>query len=441
MILPVSRRTVSLYPGEWLDIARLAAAGELVEGECERSFAARFARYVGVEHAVPTGTGRFALSAILRAMGPPPGGEVIMPAYEDLSVPQEVRGLGLVPVFADVSPESQGVGVQGVLDRMTDRTVAVVVAHLFGIAAGIDAIVAAARGRGVKVIEDCAHAVGTRRDGTHVGGAGDAAFFSFHSTKPFMTFGGGMAVTRDPELAARIRALVEASPYPSRADLLLRVLSTYALAAMTSAPAFPLGVFPVLLLLDRLGVDPVGVYDRAFRRPVSVARTDVRLANAQALVGLRQLDRVDGGLERRRANARALDAALGAGIGRPDHGEGGNRYFYIIFDDDAPRLRSRLLRRGVDTGRGLMRHCPAAFGLRPEDFPNTTRMLETSLQVPAHEGLTPRAMAEIAALINREAAGARPGPAGPGAERPGGHRERRWPAGAPGAARDGIIPP
>ncbi|MFA6316141.1 MAG: DegT/DnrJ/EryC1/StrS aminotransferase family protein [Elusimicrobiota bacterium] len=404
MFLPVSRRTVSLYPGEWRDIAKRVVSGSLVRGEFEEEFSERFGRYVGAGHAVPTGTGRFALSAILKACRIPAGAEVILPAYEDLSVPVEVAALGLVPVFVDVSPATQGVLVQDVLARVTDKTRAVVVAHLFGIPSDVPGLARALAGRGIRIIEDCAHAVGTRRDGEHVGRVGDAAFFSFHSTKPFMTFGGGMAVTRDPELARRIVAIVEAAPYPSAADILLRIASTYLLAAAVRPPVFPLAVFPLLLLLDLLGVEPAAVYDRLFRKPVSAARTDVRLANVQAMVGVRGLDRLEAGLGLRRANGLTLDAILGPGVPRPVYGDGGNRYFNVIFSQDMQGLRSRLLRRGVDTGHGLMRHCPASLGMDPAAFPNTLRMLEASLQIPGHEAVRPAVMERIARIVRKEAA-------------------------------------
>ena len=121
-----------------------------------------------------------------------------------------VRIAGLTPVPADVDPRTFNLDPAAFERAVTPRTVSVVPTHLYGLPCDMDAILAIARQHGLKVIEDCAHALGARYRGREVGTFGDASFFSFQTLKPLNCYGGGLALVNDAMLAARVRAQVDA---------------------------------------------------------------------------------------------------------------------------------------------------------------------------------------------------------------------------------------
>lgn len=166
---------------------------ELVEW-FERSYAGRAFAYA---------SGRAALRAVLRAAGIAAGDEVIVCGFTCLAVPEAVIYAGATPVYSDLAPGCWSSGVAEIEAVASSRTRAVILQHTFGMSTQVDEIVAFARTRGWSVIEDCALALGSMSGGSLLGRAGDAAIFSFEMTKTVTGGWGGMAVARDPQLAAR----------------------------------------------------------------------------------------------------------------------------------------------------------------------------------------------------------------------------------------------
>jgi hypothetical protein len=166
---------------------------------------------------------------IFKALGLPSGSEVVLPAYEDMSVPGAVREAGLIPVFADIDPLTLNTDPSRLAEKLTDRTSAVIVAHLFGVPVDTAKVRSSIGGRNILFIEDCAHAVGSRIEGRHVGHEGDLAFFSFNTTKPFNCFGGGMIVTRDAKIHRVLRGFFDGSSSPGSVGVLRKILRGYLL--------------------------------------------------------------------------------------------------------------------------------------------------------------------------------------------------------------------
>ncbi len=151
--------------------------------------------------------GRVALYAILKAMGIGPRDDVVVPGFTCVVVPQAVRFTGARPIYVDVEPDTFNIDAKGLAAVLTPNTRAVIVQHTFGLAADIDAVRAVTEARGIQIIEDCAHTMGTTYRGKEVGSLGDAAFFSTQWSKPITTGLGGIAVARDPLVAARLDKL------------------------------------------------------------------------------------------------------------------------------------------------------------------------------------------------------------------------------------------
>ena len=129
--------------------------------------------------------GRTALEATLRALGLSAGDEVVMPGFTCVVVPDAVRRVGAVPVFADIGAQGYNADVGQVESLITPRTRAVICQHTFGIVADLGSLVSLCERRGLLLVEDCCHALGAHYQGKHVGLVGHAGFFSSQWSKPY----------------------------------------------------------------------------------------------------------------------------------------------------------------------------------------------------------------------------------------------------------------
>lgn len=190
--------------------------GRYILGPEVAAFEREFAAYIGAEHAVGVGNGTDAITIALRALGVLPGDDVIVPSFSFFASAEAIPPIGARPVFCDIDPTTFNVTAETVERALTLQTRAIVVVHLFGSPAPVDAIRALAAPLGVKVLEDSAQSVGARvgesasgdPGGGRVGALGDAATFSFFPSKNLGAFGdGGMITTTDADVAERARRL------------------------------------------------------------------------------------------------------------------------------------------------------------------------------------------------------------------------------------------
>ncbi len=162
--------------------------------------------------------GRVALYGILKALGIGPGDDVVVPGFTCMVVPQAVKFAGARPIYVDIDEGTLNLNPNQLGAALTPNTKAVIVQHTFGLAADMDAIKTIANSRGIRIIEDCAHAMGTLYHGEIVGTLGDAAFFSTQWSKPITTGLGGIAVTADPAIAEGLRTFERECISPSYRD-------------------------------------------------------------------------------------------------------------------------------------------------------------------------------------------------------------------------------
>ncbi|MFI1796404.1 DegT/DnrJ/EryC1/StrS family aminotransferase [Streptomyces sp. NPDC020379] len=162
----------------------------------------------GAGHVIACSSGTGGLNLAVQALGIGPGDEVIVPAFCCQPVASSVANLGATPVFADVDPHTMVIDPDDVERLISERTRAIMPAHVFSIMADMPRLTKIARGHGVKVIEDAAVAEGAVLDGVPSGRWGDLGVFSFFQVKAFGTAGeGGVVLTDDPGLAERVRML------------------------------------------------------------------------------------------------------------------------------------------------------------------------------------------------------------------------------------------
>jgi perosamine synthetase len=199
------------YVREAVDSGWISSIGSFVE-----RFEAGFAAYCGLAHGVAVTNGTDALLLALRALGVGPGDEVVVPALTFAAVPAVVCHAGALPVIVDVDPGHWNLDPVLLERALTPRTKAVIVVHSYGHPAEMDAVMRVARAAGVGVIEDCAEAHGARCGGRGVGTFGRLACFSFYGNKIITTGEGGMVLTDEPELAARVRLLKDHAMHPTR---------------------------------------------------------------------------------------------------------------------------------------------------------------------------------------------------------------------------------
>ncbi len=189
-------------------VERVMSSQQFVLGREGAALEEEIAKLCGVTHGIGLASGTDALILALRACGVQPGDEVLLPPFTFVATGSAVSALGAKPVFADIRPDTYNLDPSELQRRVTTRTRAIVVVHLYGLAADMDPILAFARARHLPVIEDNAQAIGASYKGRRTGSLADAACVSFYPTKNLGAYGdAGMVVTNSPELAARIRTL------------------------------------------------------------------------------------------------------------------------------------------------------------------------------------------------------------------------------------------
>jgi perosamine synthetase len=292
------------YLSECIDSGWISSEGPFVQ-QFEETLASRVGRRFGI--AVCNGTA--ALDATIEVLGIGQGDEVIVPAFTIISCVNQIVRAGAVPVLVDSDPLTWNVDVGQIEDRITPRTRAILVAHIYGLPADIGPILDIADRHGLMVIEDAAEMHGQTYRGKPCGSFGDLSTFSFYPNKHITTGEGGMVLTDDPELAEGCRSLRNLCFQPGRR-----------------------------FVHERLG-------------------WNLRMTNLQAAVGVAQLERLDEFVARkRRMGARYTELLSGvAGLQLPlqSTAYADNIYWVygMVLDDDVPHdadsMMQTLARHGV----------------------------------------------------------------------------------------------
>ncbi len=177
------------------------------EGPFIKKFEEQFAARVGRKYGVAVSNGSVALDAAITALGVGKGDEVIMPTSTIISCAAAVVRAGAVPVVVDSDPVTWNMDVTQVERRITHRTKAIMVVHIFGLPVDLGPILELAKRHDLKIIEDAAQMHGQTYNGRPCGSFGDISTFSFYPNKHITTGEGGMIVTDDTALAEKCRSL------------------------------------------------------------------------------------------------------------------------------------------------------------------------------------------------------------------------------------------
>ena len=179
-------------------VSDVLRSGWLGLGPKTEQFEQEFAKYVGSRFAVALNSGTATLHLAMDILGIGPGDEVIVPSITFISTVHAVSYVGATPVFADIEPDTMNISPADIQRKITDKTKAIIVVHMGGHPCDMDVIHELAHSKGIKVVEDAAHACGAEYKGKKIGSISDITCFSFHAVKN-LTSGEGGAITCNTE--------------------------------------------------------------------------------------------------------------------------------------------------------------------------------------------------------------------------------------------------
>lgn len=186
------------YVNDCIDSSWISSKGKYID-----LFEQTFAKYIKIPYATSVCNGTIALHLALKALGIGPGDEVIVPTLTYVASVNTIADVGATPVFVDSLESHWQMDPEDVKRKITPKTRAVMVVHLYGHPCDMDEVMAICKKNELLLIEDCAEAIGTTYHGKHVGSFGDIATFSFYGNKTITTGEGGMVVCSDKTLYER----------------------------------------------------------------------------------------------------------------------------------------------------------------------------------------------------------------------------------------------
>jgi perosamine synthetase len=312
-------------------------------------FEREFADYCGCAHGVAVSSGTAALHVALAAVGVGPGDEVLVSTLTNMATFFAVHYQGATPIPIDIETDTLNLDPRLLEARITPRTKAILVVHLFGHPVDMDPVLGIAEKYGLTVIEDCAEAHGAEYRGRKVGSLGTVGCFSFYANKVITTGEGGMCTTNDPTLAERMRSL--------------------------KSLAFGSG--------NKFMHSSVGF--------------NYRMTNLQAAIGCAQLDKIDEIIGMKRALAREYNRLLAdcADLQLPlekDYARNVYWMYHVVLTGRAADARTQVMAKlaadGIETREtfipyNLQENLPPGTHLGPEECPEASIVAFRGFYLPS----------------------------------------------------------
>lgn len=346
---------------EWLATKESILSGWLTQGPKVAEFEQQFAQIHQVEHGIATTSCTTGLHLILAALGITEGDEVIIPAFTWVATANVVRYCGATPIFVDVDPKTFNMDPSQVASRLSNKTKAVIVVHLFGLVADVDAIKAVLPPE-VKIIEDAACAIGATYKNKYAGGLGDAAAFSFHPRKMVTTGEGGMVTCNSTELAQKMVKLRNHG-------------------AELSEEQRHCGPKPYLL------------------PEFNVLGFNYRMTDLQASIGIVQLNKLEKFLQERRHWANFYQQHLSdidwiqVPASNEDSQHSWQAFVLLIDPEKAPKPRNQIMeeleQKGISTRPGthavhMLNYYKEHFQFEEQDYPCAALCNNNTMAIPLH---------------------------------------------------------
>lgn len=321
----------------------------IYEGETVRKFEDDLSTYIGARGAVATSTGTAALHLALVSLGVVPGDEIILPCYVCRSVLNSILYCDATPVLCDINSRDYNISFLEAKRKITRKTKALIVPHMFGYPADMEQL----KTLGVPIIEDCAHAIGSKYQGRMAGSFGDLAVCSFEGTKYITTGEGGAVVANSGILLKKLRRLKEPDARDSK------IKYTY------------------------------------------------RMTNLQAAIGRAQLIQLPYFIKKRRAIAKAYHDAFACypvslPVEQPGKLHTFQRYM-ITMKADTDSFMANCLRKGVKVKRPVKPFLLSQYlGCSSRNYPNSMRAMRSAVSIPIYPSLTKKDVAYIIHTVCRE---------------------------------------
>jgi perosamine synthetase len=408
MLTAISRYGARVLPDTEQIIARLKARGEFIQGPQIAEFERAFEQRAGGGTAISAAYGRIAFYFMLKALDLPQGSEIIFPSLTFWVVPELARVAGLTVVFADVDPKTFNMDPDSVERLITDKTRAIVPTHLYGLPCDMDRILDIAGRHNLIVLEDCAHALGATYKGKAVGTFGTGALFSFQTLKPLNCYGGGIALVHDPAVAAKVRQIVDALPWPSEKRVGDRLLMGRLQRIFIKPWVFSISLFPVLWISALIDANPdVFLWEKIRSLHPLPDQYMERFPNVQAAIGLEALKRLDDWTAQVQANAGYVNGVLSRvpGIQVPHVPADRTHVFYqyCVYGPDGPQrdaLVVQCVRRGIDV-ETLHVDVPPDMELFQGAVAEAdgARRAAQAMQIPIYAGLTAQQIERVATTV------------------------------------------
>lgn len=348
----------------------------LVHGPRATTFEKDFGSMTGAPNAVSCSSCTAALHLSYFHFGMGPGDEVITPAQSHVATAHAIEFVGAKPVFVDAELETGNIDIDQIEAAITPNTKAITLVHFLGMPVAMDRIMAIAEKHDLKVVEDCALAVGSYYKGTHAGLFGHTGSFSFYPVKHFTTAEGGMLITKHDDIAASI----------------LRK-KAFGVDRTTFERKVP------------------GVYD------VNMLGFNYRMNEIQAAIGIEQLKRVPGFLETRERNYLCLDKALReideVHLFKTSHGDFKSSYYCLsmLLKDELIEKRFEISKFLNEHGIGTSVYYPQSipdftyyrekYNHAPNAFRNASRISQSAISLPVGPHLNEEDMLYIADHVKK----------------------------------------
>lgn len=393
----IIRREISIYPELFKDIVHLIRLGAVLKGKAVGLFEENFAKYIGTKYAIATFSGRKGLELILESFKFEKGTEILVPAYTLGDLLEIIKRLRFKPILVDIDLNSFNMSSDLIENRISERTRAVLVTHIFGMPCNIDKFLGIAEKYNLKVIEDCAHAAGASYKGKKVGSFGDAAFFSFDMLKPINTFGGGMITTNNKNIRDfvkdRLRGL-SISKYVIFKKMFLGLLEHFLLKMP------PFCYLPFLMSFPLIKKNLAHLYKRIHK-----TRHNYSYSNLQALIGLRQLNNLDGDNRKRNDNVSLLKNSLDNNfIFQKAPQNSMSTYYQFVILTKAEKinlLRRKFFMKGIDCAikEEILDDCSLIENVN--NCPNSRYCFNHFIQIPIYKGLKVEEIHYISRILSK----------------------------------------
>jgi len=324
----ISHSRPTLDQNDFDSVLDVLKSGHLAQGEQVARFEEALSSFVGVRNGVAVSSGTAALHLSLLALGVGEGDEVIIPSYVCCALLNAVMYVNAVPVIADIDQFTFNIDTSDIEKRITSKTKAIIVPHMFGLPADIDEILSL----GIPVIEDCAQSIGAKYQGRYTGSFGVCSIFSFYATKMLATGEGGMILSDDDRLAGILRDLRD--------------------------------------------------YDEKDGYSV---RYNYKMTDIQAALGISQLKKLPLFIERRKEIAGLYNRALNEiSFPVPATLEGREHiyYRYVLLLDDSSGFIENMLKMGIECRRPVFKPLHEYLGL--SGYPVTDEVMGRAVSIPVY---------------------------------------------------------